>query len=407
MRTVRSLSTVATLLLIIALSGCSTADSPVLLKAKGISREAPSKGAPVEDTVTGLQEFTEAFGAATHRNGENTAFSPVSMGYGFAMLRAGADGDSAAQLDSIFGFPETGLHRSFNLLGQSLVTDDGQHEKPALRIANGLFVQNGFPIADRFLRTLARHYGAGANGVDFASGEAEEVINHWVSEQTTERIGKLFDDLDPRTKAVLANAIYLNAKWKVPFEPVNTRDADFRRADGKTLRTKMMHHAQELAYVDGDGWHAAALPYAGDELAMWILVPTGEEIVHPQVTGAMLRELDAATTRPVDLAMPRWDFGADFPLLATLKKLGLTDLSDLSGIHPALELTDAIHRANITVAEEGTEAAAVTGGALTLSAPRRIDGPVTVRADRPFAFAITHMESGAPLFVGSIADPTN
>jgi serine protease inhibitor len=31
--------------------------------------------------------------------------------------------------------------------------------------------------------------------------------------------------------------------------------------------------------------------------------------------------------------------------------------------------------------------------------------PLTVRADRPFAFTIVDTKTGAPLFLGSVADP--
>ena len=81
-----------------------------------------------------------------------------------------------------------------------------------------------------------------------------------------------------------------------------------------------------------------------------------------------------------------------------------SDHADLSGIAPGLFVSDAIHRANITVDEKGTEAAAVTGIAIAAAG---IAGPVaTVRADRPFAWAIVHAPTGTPIFTGHVVDPT-
>ena len=83
-----------------------------------------------------------------------------------------------------------------------------------------------------------------------------------------------------------------------------------------------------------------------------------------------------------------------------------TDLADFSGITGAerLAISKAVHRANITVDESGTEAAAATGiGVGPTSADAGPD--VTVRADRPFAFAVVHVPTRTPLFVGQVADP--
>ena len=53
------------------------------------------------------------------------------------------------------------------------------------------------------------------------------------------------------------------------------------------------------------------------------------------------------------------------------------------------------------VDEEGTEAAAVTGGAMVTSLPPEI------RMDRPFVFALRERFSGTILFMGLVNDPTN
>jgi serpin B len=71
---------------------------------------------------------------------------------------------------------------------------------------------------------------------------------------------------------------------------------------------------------------------------------------------------------------------------------------------PDVAISDAIHRANITVDEWGTEAAAVTGLAFDVSA--RPAAPLVVRADRPFAFAIMHVPTSTPLFLGQVVDPS-
>ncbi|MEO0324114.1 MAG: serpin family protein, partial [Myxococcota bacterium] len=52
-----------------------------------------------------------------------------------------------------------------------------------------------------------------------------------------------------------------------------------------------------------------------------------------------------------------------------------------------------------------TEAAAATAVVVASRAAARPTPPVSVRADRPFAFAILHRVSGTLLFLGRVTHP--
>ncbi|MGH3900721.1 MAG: serpin family protein [Pseudonocardiaceae bacterium] len=390
-----------------------------MLLAKGVSREVPRE-APVRQTVDGLTKFGHDLYTATAVPARNTVISPLSIGYAFGMARAGAAGQTATQLDHVFGFPASGPHTAFNDLDRQIGTvgelpprpssgatraPDARPAPPVVAIANGLFVQDGLPVTDRFLRTLASQYGAGARIADFPSGQGAEQINAWVRDQTAQRIDRLFDQLDPATRLVLANAVYHKADWQAPFAKDPTTDAMFTRADGTTVTVPRMHQQQSLRYTSGQGWQAVELPYASSELAMRVIVAQGTltpaELLSPETLAQVETGL---RVEQVDLFLPRWDFATDLDLLSALNTLGLTALDDFSGMSPErLTLDQAVHRANITVDEWGTEAAAVTGLAFTVSAPP--EPQFVVRADRPFAFAIVHLPTGAPLFIGHVADP--
>jgi serine protease inhibitor len=389
-----------------------------MLMAKGVSRELP-RDAPVEQTVTGLTKFGQDLYTVAASPTKNTVISPLSIAYAFGMARAGAGGLTASQLDQVFGFPALGPHAAFNDLDRRIGTvgkppprqstratraPDKPPTPPVVAIANGLFVQNGMPVKDDFLRILAAQYGAGAQLVDFPSDQATDQINTWVRTQTAERIKKVFDRLDPLTRLVLANAVYLKADWQFPFNMDPTSDAPFTRADGTTVAVPMMHQRSSLHYASGQGWQAVELPYAASELAMQVIVPQGAHTPAEMLSPGILSQVHVGLrTERVDLSMPRWDFATDLDLLPALRRLGLTALDDFSGMSADLRLAQAVHRANITVDEWGTEAAAVTGLAFEVSAP--VQPPVVVRADRPFAFAIVHRPTGAPLFIGHVADP--
>jgi serine protease inhibitor len=397
------------LALVAGCGGTSTAGTGdgVVAMAKDVSRSQPSSSAPVAAAVTGLDAFGQDLMRSTAGD-KNAVISPLSMAYAFGMLDAGARGETAAQIERVMHFPGgQGTHEALNALLQRVDPPTAKE----LSIANALFVQRGTDLREQFLRILAEQYGAGARPVDFAGDRATGPINEWVRVQTKNRIQKLFDSLDPNTKVVLANAIHLKAAWAMPFDPSATADEVFHRPSGN-VRTPMMHVENRFRYAAGNGWQAVELPYADSELAMWVLVPTGRtapvDLLTPQVLQSVRGRL---TPTAVDVALPRWDFGTDIQLNSALQRLGMTlafadRRADLSGI--ALEkgqlyVGQAIHRANITVDEAGTEAAAVTGVSVEMSSA--LVTQAAVRADHPFAFVIVHKPTGTPVFTGQVTDP--
>ncbi|GAB3400042.1 serpin family protein [Flindersiella endophytica] len=399
-----------------------------MLTASGVTRERPQASAAVEPVVDGLSAFGHALIGTLDSRTRNVVVSPLSIAYAFGMVRAGALGQTAAQIDRVFGFPKQGLHPALNAITQDAVTVDGPPPRtaagakrspdkppspPIVAVANGLFVRASFEVRQEFLRVLAAQYGAGVRTVDFSTDQAAEVVNAWAAKQTADRIKQVFEQLDPDTALVLANAVYLKADWQAPFESGLTRDEAFTKADGSKANVPMMHNATlRAAFAEGEGWQAVELPYAGGELAMRVIVPASVSALPDLLAPASLAAVGSAL-RPglVDFAMPKFDFATDVQLVPSLQRLGMTvpfdaDAADFNGIgvRENLYITQAVHKANITVDEWGTEAAAVTAIGMRTTAMPVVD--TRIRADRAFAFSIVHKPTGAQLFVGQVADPS-
>ncbi|MPZ87151.1 MAG: serpin family protein [Nitriliruptorales bacterium] len=390
---------------------------------------ADPEGADVDALVDGMTRFgLELFGQVAEP-GANVVVSPPSIAVAFGMARAGAAGTTAEEIDAVLRFPPDAAttHSSFNaldrLLAEAAPADLGAHDPeatrspeesapPALAIANGVFPQIGFPVREQYLSTLAAQYGAGVVPVDFtAPDRATRIIDAWVREQTRERIDRLFDDLDPTTVLVLANAVYLKADWLRPFAERPTEELPFTLADGSHVGVPTMSQRQMKRYAQGDGWQAVELPYTGGRLAMWVLVPSADRTPSEVLTPGVLAAVDGGLAEGiVDLHMPRWAFDTDVELIPVLRALGMqapfTGFADFSGItHARIWIGDAIHRATITVDEWGTEAAAVTGLAFVTSFS--VPPPdAVIHADRPFAIVILDTQVRLPLFLGQVADPS-
>ena len=398
-----------------------------MLTAADVSRVEPSADAPIGPVVAGMTD-------AAHRllradaTAANWIASSLSLACAFAMARVGARGSTAEQLDEFFGFPARGRDDAFNAITARLVTgrvpsrpvDSGAVSSrkpgdppasPTVSLGNALFLQDGFHVGAAFLDTLAADYGTGVHLVNFTKPDATHAIDAWVSAQTAGRITKLFDSLDPATELVLANAVFFKGDWVHAFDPTMTQPAAFTSADRSTTSVPMMHQAGTFRYGTARGAQVLELPYAKGPYAMWVMLPapgtSPDDMLTPAAMAAFAASLE--TTR-VDVYLPRFDFATDINLAARLRSLGVTapfaTSADFSGIAAGLYIDQAIHRANVTVGEFGTVAAAATAISMIMSSGLAPGAMPVFRADRPFAFAVVGDDHHVPLFVGRVTAPS-
>ncbi len=178
------------------------------------------------------------------------------------------------------------------------------------------------------------------------------------------------------------------------------------------VTTAFMHDTSERGFVEGNGWQAVELGYAGDQLAMTVLVPdTGRfDDVIADLDAVVQEATTRATTTEVVLALPKFDIAQSLSLKDQLAALGMptafTDRADFTGIttDEPLLVADVVHQANITVDEQGTVATAATAVIAKATAAPAVQKTLTV--DRPFVFLLRDRGTGALLFAGQVTNPT-
>ena len=121
------------------------------------------------------------------------------------------------------------------------------------------------------------------------------------------------------------------------------------------------------------------------------------------------------SNQTVQVYVPKFTFEDSYSLGDTLQGMGMkqafSDAADFSGIsgRKDLKIDSVVHKAFISVDENGTEAAGATAVIMvgTMVSPGHNPPPTPVfRADHPFIFLIQDQETGAILFMGRVADPT-
>ena len=371
----------------------------------------------------------DAFGVDLYRrlaaDGQNLVFSPASIAAALQLALIGARGSTAGQLAAALHLdgpsepdPAAAAGDGLRLLSGVIQSADGA--ETTLRAPSTLWVQAGLPLEPSFLAQIQDVAAAVVQETDFrgAPEQARSAINELIAGQTAGKITNLLgrDAITAATRLVLANAVYLKARWAFPFTASATRDAPFHPDEGAApITVPMMHRTASLPYRRGHGYQAVLLPYQGLPLAMAIVLPDGPLTALAgrlgDGGGGLSPVLGGADRQSVALALPKFRQRTSAALIPVLRQLGVrdafTDAADFTGITTAerLLINAVVHQAYIDVDEQGTEAAAATAIGMRPMALRRGPEPIPFTVDRPFLFAITDTATGLPLFLGQVTRP--
>ncbi|MBL7258110.1 serpin family protein [Paractinoplanes lichenicola] len=335
------------------------------------------------------------------RKETNTVTSPLSVAVLLAMVSAGADGDTAAELARVLGLREGQDERVGALLRELADTED-----VTLSVSDALY--NDGPLTDDYTDFVKRSFGATVEQADLGSADTAKKIDDWVDENTGGRITGIARELGlPSAQAVLVllNAVYFLGKWQNEFSI--TRDERFTTPAGPVTVPTMHHPGGSYDYAERDGFRMLRLPYGEKgRYGMEIILSEGGETAGAADWQSLSSAL--APREFEDIALPKFELRWQAELNEPLQKLGLKSAFDAgtANFRPMspdgrwLELV--YHKTYIRVDEKGTEAAGVTGGVMATSAQVN---PAVFRADRPFQFTISDRETGTIVFLGAVRDP--
>jgi serpin B len=373
--------------------------------------EGPRSVAP-GNTAFGLELYSKL----REKDG-NLICSPYSASAALAMTSAGARGETAAEMARVLHLPgdRDQAHPAFGALSRELAAADGAGSR--LAIANSLWGQQGVPWARDFLDLAKSSYGAGLREVDFEHDPetARKTINEWVERQTQDKIKELFAPrtLTSDTRLALVNAVYFKGDWASKFPARMTLEGDFRTAGGP-VKAPMMNQTGKFRLYEDSNVQALELPYRGDRLSMVVVLPRQADGLAGVEQGLTPGQLDGwlgglKAVPLVRVALPKFKITSSFDLIPPLEALGMEapfgPRADFSGMASSekLFISVVVQKAFVEVNEEGTEAAAATGVALSRSAsgPR----PVVFNADHPFLFLIRDNQTGTVLFLGRVVNP--
>lgn len=355
-------------------------------------------------------------------SGKNIFFSPFSISTAFAMVSLGANGTTKEQMKDVLHLNELGSDNEMKeAYKQLLMSFENQTNDYVLNFVNRLFGSKVFKFLPRFLQDIQTYFGASLESLDFVNepDESRVQINEWVADETNQKITNLLPSgsITPNTKLVVVNAIYLNASWVFPFDKKLTKPGPFRIPKSKPVNMDMMHLNNKFLYYYNSSrlcCEFLELFYRGEKkISMFIVLPhdvDGLPNVEKQLNASVLNDVaNKLERRNVNVQLPKFTIEQSISLKDRLEMLGMRDVfdeskADLSGIGSGqLVITDAVHKAFVSVTESGTEAAAATGvvvGVTSAGPP-----PIKFIVDRPFFFLIYDNSAKIVLFIGRLVSP--
>ncbi|XP_078060734.1 plasma protease C1 inhibitor, partial [Mustelus asterias] len=362
----------------------------------------------IKSLARSLTRFSwEAYKTIAQSNSEsNVIISPLSMAAALTHLMLGARNTTKHDLEEALFYTEGNacIHQAFKQLLK---------RTQSLESASQLFYQEGMCLQGPFLKRSQRFYGNVPAPLGSDSVENLRMINSWVDEKTHGKIPEMLDSLPENPTLMLLNAVYFNGTWKSKFSKEDTVDDTFWLSSGETLQVPtLVDGAHPLA-----SFQYSALNVKVGKLQMFgknsliVIVPENwgdlaetERALNINHLQSIIAQLKVTDYRDTTVCFPKLDMKFDLDFLSIFSDLGLLDVAlepNLCGMisHQQVAISQATHKATLTLNEEGVEASAVTSIGVGRTA-------LVFQVQSPFILLLWNDELDFPLFMGRVMDPT-
>ena len=396
------------------------------VKQKKVSAEELSKEYARTATETNINladfdlQFTNFalnfFQTTVEKNEQNKLFSPLSAALCLALINNGANGNTRAQLENLFGMDTDTLNRSLYAYTSTLYSGDDCK----LNLANSIWIKvQALKIKPEFLQANADWYNAQAYAAPFNQTTVKD-INNWCYNKTSGKISKILNEIPPSAVMYLINAVDFDAKWLTPYERGDIETGVFRSYNGEVSDVTMLHSEESRYFIDENSV-GFAKPYQDSKYYFMAMLPDEGVDIYDYIdslNGEKWANLWASADptsadyeyREVHARIPEFKYEVELSLNETLHALGVTDMfspsnADFSNIDETQALYCDIvkQKAVIELDRNGTKAAAITWGGMKCMSAAPAE-PLYITLDRPFAYAIVDSEHKLPIFIGAVTN---
>lgn len=360
---------------------------------------------------------------------KNIIVSPFSIHTAISMLFFGSPKNSTTneELSNVLYLSNEGdisvNNYLFNYLYLLKFYNDARRIYDAeVEIANKIFLQDGISPKEHFKTLLEAFYLTSTQNTNFEDPEdSAHVINQYVNQKSRGLIEEIITphDVGILTRLVLVNAIYFKANWKYQFNKQFTSPMLYNLIgdQGRITHKKGMKILATFRSSTSESLSARVLelPYESNAFNMYVLIPKNNnlESLNELAANYDIEEIknslkSSSEGQKLRVYMPAFETSFKTGLKETLEIMGINTLFNMAELDDIsdepLNVSDVLHKAQVKVNEEGSEAAAPTAVVVNIGS----GGPrfPEFRVNRPFVFIIHDSVNNLPLFVGRIINPS-
>ncbi|NXA59789.1 A2AP protein, partial [Mohoua ochrocephala] len=335
-------------------------------------------------------------------NRTNVILSPLSIALALSHLALGAANQTEKHLLEVMHLESVPcLHHRLGTLRRRLT-------ESTLSLGSRLYLQKGFEVKEEFLEDSEKFYGAKPVTLSGNSQDDLVAINNWVKEATQGQIPSFLQQLPENTVMLLLNAVYFHGFWRNKFNASFTGTDVFHLDNEFVVPVEMMKaHQYPLSWftLESQDIQVAKFPFKSN-VSFVVIVPNQ----HTRNTSHVLenfpyKELCRLFPRevPTTVKIPKIKLDYQLELNQVLSQMGLQELFTSPNLQKITEeplfVSSVQHQATLELKEDGVEASAATSVVLSRSVS-------AFSLDRPFVFIIFEEETGIPLFIGSVQNPS-
>ncbi|NXI36083.1 SERP3 protein, partial [Galbula dea] len=383
-----------------------------LTKGNGISHNE-LKELKTEFAINLYRHLSEA------ENITNLVASPASVAISLELLQFGAQGNTFTELQDTLGY---NIHdqsvQDFLQMEYEGVTDSSQGT--VVQLVCSFFVDAGVQLSPVFAARAASWANGSLQQTNFTDpNRTAAQMQEWIIDELRDGDARgmpLESTGSPLSQVSLVSTMYFKSTWQ-KFSFMNTQMLPFTTAEGSTLKVPTMHHTAEVNYGQFqtaalESFSVVELPYLGEKLSMLLVLPSHKRTSLSQIESQLSAKTislwaNSLKRTKMDIFLPRFSIQSLFDLKTVFSALGIRDAFDpitanFKGIseQDSLYISEAIHKAEIEITEDGTKASGATAMVLL----KRSRTPV-FKADRPFTFFLRQANTGSVLFIGRVTNP--
>ncbi|NXS26733.1 A2AP protein, partial [Pomatostomus ruficeps] len=335
-------------------------------------------------------------------NSTNVVLSPLSIALALSHLALGAANQTEKHLLEVMHLESVPcLHHLLGILRTRLT-------ESTLSLGSQLYLQKGFEVKKTFLEDSEKFYGTKPMTLSGVSQDDLVAINNWVKEATRGQIPSFLQQLPENTVMLLLNAVYFHGFWRNKFNASFTGPDVFHLDNQFVVPVEMMKALQyPLSWftLESQDMQVAKFPFKSN-VSFVVIVPNQytrntsrvlENFPYKQLCRLFPREV------PTTVKIPKIKLDYQLELNQVLSQMGLQELFTSPNLKKITEeplfVSSVQHQATLELKEDGVEASAAT----SVAASRSVSA---FSLDRPFVFIIFEDETGIPLFIGSVQNPS-